>query len=169
MSGIDDRRKTKEEGIMKKILVVAVAMMVVAMAGGAFAAGSATVGMTANVQAKCISDTNGFFNVFNIDPDSPLISLTTGADGISPTVKCTKNSTVTVTCTPALGSTGVLTSGTDPGGDIIYTVTACQTGWLASGFGTPNAIDIGIEIAADAAANSAAGNHTGQIIVTTNY
>ncbi len=155
---------------MKKILVVAAAAMVLmGMAGGAFAAGSANVGVTANVQAKCISDTDGSFNAFNIDPDSAAINKTTAADGTSPTVKCTKNSTITVTCNPAVGSTGVMTMAGDAGGDITYTVTSCSTGWLANGFGSPDPVDVGIQIAAGAAANSAAGNHTGQITVTTNY
>ena len=144
---------------MKKVLgVVVVALMVAGIASGAFAA---SVSVNANVQAKCGAMADGSFTAFNIDPDAGIISKVTSTDGTSPSVKCTKNSTINVTCPP----TGTLTMAGDAGGDITFSVS-CPGTYTASGFGTADDIPVTITFAAGAAQNSAAGVHTGSIVVT---
>lgn len=147
---------------MKKILVVAaVTMVIMGMAGGVFAANE--VAVSATVQNKCGTIVAGSITDFAIDPDAAAITKTSNLNGTSPSVKCTKGSTVSVTC-PA-GTQYLTMLGDTPAGDIPYTVT-CPAPYGASGFGTADNIDVQIDIAAGAAANSAAGAHTGFITVT---
>jgi hypothetical protein len=164
----DKPRGEKEDGMKKFMVIASAAAIVIIMAGAAFAAASPTVGVTANVQNKCVVDANGSFLTFNIDPDSGVINKTTALNGTPPSVKCTKGTAVAITCSPALNATGVLTDG-DATSDIVYTVTGCPSIASAGGFGSADTIDIGIQIAAGAAANSKAGDHTGTITVTTQY
>jgi hypothetical protein len=146
---------------MKKLLLVAivVVMGVMVLAGAAFAA---NVTLSATVSSICGPLSDGDIPDFAIAPTDGVINLSTVADGVSPAVSCTQGSTVTVTC-PAGGV--LIMAGDTPAGDIPYTVT-CPAPYVATGFAATQDIDVGVSFAAGAAANSAAGAHTGSVVVT---
>ncbi len=155
----------KMEAQMKKILVLATAaMMVFVLAGGAFAVNEVSVSATVN--AKCGTVTAGNIADFAIDPDSAvdITRKTSDAGGTQPTVKCTKGTTVTVTCTADNG--GKLIDPLDtPAGDIPFTVS-CPPSYLnAGGFGAPDSIDVSVTVAAGVAAAASATQHTGSVTV----
>ena len=154
---------------MKKILLMtAVAVMVVAMAGGAYAATlPTTVLVTGNVTDKCTTPVNGTIT-FTIDPSlgGPITANTT-ANGTDPSVKCTKNSSHAVSCASATGNLSVGGDGvTDP---IAYSITGCTTPLTGAGFSTVVAIPLGISMNVVAYQDAVAGAHTDTITVTVTY
>lgn len=153
---------------MKKILVVAaVAMMVIVVAGVAFAASEVSV--SATVTEKCGAVGAGSIANFAIDPDNLAITKNTSDLGnTSPKVKCTKGSTVLVTCTADNG--GVLSDGVDIAGDIPFSVSCPGSYGPAAGFGgAGDAIDVSISLLANAAQNASATAHTGSVTVTVGF
>jgi hypothetical protein len=146
---------------MKKLLVTAVVVVmgVMLLSGAAFAA---NVALSATVSSICGPLSDGNIPDFAIAPNDGVINKSTLVDGASPAVSCTKGSTVTVTC-PANGVLAMV--GDTPAGDIPFTVT-CPAPYVATGFSAPDDVDVGVSFAAGAAANSAAGAHTGSIVVT---
>ncbi len=160
---------------MKKYLVVVAAIaMVIAMVGGAWAAGSVAPTVTASgtVARICTSAVNGAIT-FNIDPSgSGALTPTAAGNGTEPTVKCTKNETVNVTCAGAHAS---LTPTGDGTGDAIpYSITTCASGASSgtisgAGFSSAKSIPVGITVAQADYQDAAAGVHQDVITVTVAY
>src|SRR5690349_14204694 len=133
---------------MKKILLgAAAAVIVIAMTGGAFAASVApTVGVTAGVASKCVTNGNGALAITIDSSESGQLNMTP----TQPQVKFTKGDTVGIVASNTEGdSTG--TPGTITGllklaghASIPYTVTF-TSGPTGNGFGA--AADLGINIA----------------------
>ena len=134
---------------MKKLFVMAAtAVIVVAMAGWGFAAGTtATANLTATgtVVAKCGLITPGNFT-FDIDPSSGAANMA----GSNTTIRCTKNDPIAVdacgvgqasgtplgSCTPVAVAGGKLTGFLNGGGSAIGYSLNIFSGFLASGFST---------------------------------
>jgi len=153
-------------------LATAAAIAIVfVMVGGAWAAVGDTP-VTANVLPKCVVTGSGTIAAFDINPDAVGFTVDTETASSSPTVLCTKGTAFTATCNPAKNGTGALIqAGDTPAGDIAYTVSACdpiyQTGTSTSGFNaTLDRVKVGVTFADNAAANSAAGAHSGTITLT---
>lgn len=151
---------------MKKIMVVLAAMMMVmAMVGGAMAA-NGDVAVSATVNSKCTVTTEDSIDFGTIDPDNAILS-----DNAVIKVHCTKGSTIHPTCTSTSTSStagGNLLNGTST---IAYTIDGCaaayQSGVTTSGFSaTGDQVDVTVGVAAGAAADAVAGDHTDTVVVT---
>jgi len=171
-------------------MVAAIAVLVVAMAGGAYAAGSQTesVVVNAKVNGMCSKTVAGLFTTLAIDPSTVADQLF--AAGTDASVQCTKNlTTASITATsangtanlvPCTGSGNFLTNFTMKSGTgktINYSF-ACAAGVTGIGFGTAgdgiHDVSLGTAakvLAADAqAADYDSGNtYTDTVTLTINF
>ena len=166
---------------MKKILLVAVAMIVVAMGGSAYAAilSPADINVNASVLGKCTVDTeNAALDFGDLDPTAGGAAIPAALTGTT-TVKCTRNHPFTVTaksfnggpaadCTGA-GITGVLSDGVL--GTMNYTFK-CTAG-TGNGFGagaaaslTPSAT---IDMTTNANKDAYVGLYSDKVTLTITY
>jgi len=123
--------------------------------------------VTATITDTCGSPTNGTMS-FTIDPSSSgSLTKSTTDSGTSPSVKCTKNASHSMSCSALHGNLSIGNNGTtDP---IAYTITTCGSSVTGNGFSTATSIPIGITIPQVAYQDAQAGNHTDTITVTINY
>lgn len=98
---------------MKKLLSISAAVAIVAMAGTALAAGSASLTVQANIVAACSVSAPTALNFGALDASAPGATAT-GNTTID--VNCTKGTTPTLTAS----ATPTLSNGTD---NIAYTLT----------------------------------------------
>ena len=124
--------------------------------------------VTATILNTCGSAVGGTMS-FNIDPSlaGPFTANTT-ANGTSPSVKCTKNSSHAVACSALHGNLSIGNNGTtDP---IAYTLTGCTTPITGNGFSTATSIPVGVSIAQAAYQNALVSSvHTDTITVMVTY
>jgi len=151
---------------MKKILLMAIAtVLVLSVAGGAFAAGSVapTVGVAGTVNGKCTIATTPGDIAFTIDPD--LAGPFNAVVGTQPVIKCTKNHPYTVACTSL--NTFNLMQGAD---SIPYTFT-CPAGSNGAGFGAGGgiALAIGGQVSAGYADAPVGSGYADTVTITVNY
>jgi spore coat protein U-like protein len=158
---------------MKKYLVVLTAMvMVIAMASGAYAAGSKTdaIPVTLTVATNC-TISGGSIDFGSVDAVTDAAGGT--ATVTAPTINCTKGASVAVTDDDGVNESGVgaprMTNGTDY---IAYTVsyTSSLTG---DGMGAANDIGGDLSLAASFAAGAldtaSAGAYTDTLTITITY
>lgn len=147
---------------MKKvILAAAVAVIVIATAGGAFAAQTTeSVNVSATVQSKCNAVAAGTMT-FDIDPTTS--APVTPSVMTQPQVQCTKNKVIAVTVNSTnnatVDATGAFTSTLTNGGctPIPYTLTYA-TGPSGAGFATGNYVNFNVN-GSIAAANANAADY----------
>ncbi len=153
---------------MKKYMVVLTAIvMVVAMAGGAYAAGTTnvTVNATATVTAACQFGGSPAINFGSFDATAGAVP------GVptQPTLWCTQGYTASVVDNGGengvAGTSWNLHNGTNL---IAYTLTYTKSP-VGAGKGTTNLMTIGGSIAAGAADAVPAGTYTDAVILTINY
>jgi hypothetical protein len=137
-------------------MVAAIAVLVVAMAGGAYAAGSTSTSVTVNakVNGTCGNTVAGSFTTLNIDPTSVVAQTFVASPDA--TVQCTnKLTTASITATsangtanlvPCTGSSSYLTGFVmkDGSGSTINYSFACNASVLGSGFGSGKDVPLGI-------------------------
>lgn len=127
---------------MKKLLVTASAMAIVAMAGTAMAAGSATLNVTATVTGTCTMAGPGTLNFGLLDPTVGGASAAANSSGI--TITCSNGTPYSVVAASANG--GVLKDVTTGANTIAYGLTL-----------PPNGIGTGVAVAYNVAGSIAAG------------
>ncbi len=165
----------------KNLYVVAAAIvMVMAMAGGVFAAAAPTVTVSASVTPVCVSSANGAMSI-TINPSTVGAGgYTFSADGTvtQPQVKCTASGgaaifTITASNAEGTDTTGSLAGALKSAGhaNIPYTLTFTPS-VVGNGFA---GADVGINIngtitqAAAQAAEYAAAGYTEVVTLTFNY
>jgi spore coat protein U-like protein len=160
----------KREEIMKKLLLVAsVAVIVVAITSGAFAAGSttATVGATASVQAACKFTSNGTIDFGTLDQ---LTGGLVNATVVNPALWCTKSFNYTITDDNGVNKSGTTYQLKASGSNdyIPYTFTYTKTG---TGGGKTLLLSPGItaSIAANVYDSVPADSYSDTITLTINY
>ena len=145
--------------------MAAVAVMVIAMTGSAWAVGSIapTVDVTGTVNGKCTIVTNPGNIAFTIDPDTagPFNAVV----GTQPVIKCTKNHPYTVACTST--NTFNLMQGTD---SIPYTF-ACPAGSNGAGFGAAGGITLAVggQVSTGYADAPVGTGYADTVTITVNY
>ena len=150
---------------MKKIILAAAVMMVViAMAGGAFALTiTPQVNVTGTVTGKCTIVTSPGNMAFTIDPSlgGPFNAVV----GTKPVIKCTKSYSYTIVCTST--NTFKLKQGTDL---IPYSFT-CPSGGSGGGFGAAGGITltIGGQVSTGYADAPAGAGYTDIVTITVSY
>lgn len=149
---------------MKKVLITIAAVLMVAMAGGAFADDTSNLTVTASVQDTCTTITDGTPVTIALNP---MVggAVTDGGVASQPTINCTMGSIHAVTCTSA--NAGLLLNG---GNQIAYSINAgsvCGTNITGNG-STPVDLTLGIDIA-DIYQDKPAGDYTDTITITVAY
>lgn len=164
---------------MKRILMGAVViMMVVAMAGGAFAVGSMTAGsvtVQGTVIGKCKTDvTAATLNLGDLDPDSGLASLSPVAGSI--TMFCTKGySGYTISAGSLNGATGDCSAVGGVAGNIKHTVDGTLIPYTftctkPAGAGFASAVDlVPTATIGSIPADATAGLHEDTVTVTVSW
>ncbi len=172
---------------MKKVLVMmaAVALVVIAMAGGAFAATQATqqtVNINAAVKASCGTFSGGPLSL-TIDPATSGEVDSTGTDV---TVQCTKDTPFTVTASSS-GAGGTVSAASPLTGklkaaglnDITYSLYF-TTGFKGAGFGSATASTLITAVGSSSGSTGAvvdvgtaqaaqAGSYSDQVTLTISY
>lgn len=154
---------------MKKVLLMAaVALMVIAMAGGAYAAAplDVSVDVTAVVTQKCVVTSNGLLDI-TIDP--ALAAPTQAFTAIQPSAQCTKTKGVTTASVAATSANGftLVGAGLTP---IPYALTY-NPAVVGNGFGAAADVDfnIGGTVAQAAAYVAEYGSYTDTVTLTLTY
>jgi len=160
----------------KNLLIAAVTMMVVAMAGAAFAANlNPTVGVSASVATKCIVSQAATAIAFGaLDPETTADQSYTAADGADLKIKCTKNKATTL-ISAASANPGGATNFQMIGGAgaflIPYTFnydSANKTG-LGFGTGTDLRLNLGASVAKANFENAEGGAYADTVTFTITY
>lgn len=152
---------------MKKVLAITVAAAIVAMAGAAFASGTATVTVNATVVGTCQVNSAPTLTL-TLDPTSALDASASG--NIS--LWCTKNTAFTVqdpngtstgTYNTSLAGNDVNTTGKSIPMAIIY-----NTGGTGAGKGTAINSSVTASVLNTDFVNATAGSYTKQVVMTIN-
>jgi hypothetical protein len=128
-----------------------------------------TTGVTGNVSSTCTSPVNGSMT-FSIDPSAvgPIIAATTDAGNTAPTVLCTNQSSLGVSCFSSHGYQ--LTKNNDGTTDpIAYSITGCPATITGLGFTTAVPINFGLSLNSSDYQNAQAGAHSDTIMVQVTY
>lgn len=146
---------------MKKILVLALAL-VVASASGAFAAGTATVDVSATVLGTCTVNSNGTLAFNLLDPAAPVNTL---GVAVQPTFTCSNGTPYTITDDNGLyeiGTTYRMASGANR---LVYSFTYTAAG---TGSGAPQNPNIGGQVLAGDIATATPGLYADTVTLTIN-
>lgn len=152
---------------MKTLVAVLVAIGILMMGGIAFAAGTTTVGVSANVLGRCGFNTAGTVAFGDIDPtNAPVVTPTI----TQPTLWCTNGTTYTITDDKGLhesGTTFRMQHDTDATQFIPYTFTYTASG-TGAGKTSPITMNIGASIAAGTYSDAKAGAYADTVTLTIN-
>ena len=141
---------------MKKLIAIAAAAAIVAMAGTAMAAGSADLDVTANITASC-TVSGGTLAFGALDPlTAPVVTQTTN----DVEVTCTNGTGYTLSTTGNKGTAGNLGTLNNGTSTINYTISYTATG---TGTGLPVAVPITGTIAAGTYNTATPGSYTDTI------
>ena len=153
----------------KNLIMAAVAVIVIAMAGGAYAAPplDVTVGVSATVTQKCVVATPGTLDI-TIDPAPAGVQNFTAVQ--QPSAKCTKTKGVTTASVSAVSANGYTLVGVVGLTPIPYTFTYNAT-VVGNGFGAGADVDFNIGGSVTAANANAAesGSYTDTVTLTLTY
>jgi len=174
------KKQQFKEGIMKRYMIVLVAIaIVIAMVGGAYAASiSETVTVTGSVSGTCKAGTDGVMSFSIVDPSASgpiLASVATDA-----TVYCTKNTPFTVTASSAnhvggpasCGGSGITGTLKDASNNLMDYTFTCGTGaGTGQGFGAgkDQTLGLGGSISSTAYATAPASTYGDTITLTISY
>jgi spore coat protein U-like protein len=167
LAGPKSRRQIKEEVMKKSFVVTAAIAIVIAMAGGAYAAGStaSTVNATGTVIDACQFGGSPAIDFGSVDATSGLV---TGVVA-QPSLWCTTSYTAAVTDNG--GQNGV--SGTSwnlkNGANLIGYVLTYTAAPVGAGKGTTNLMTIGATIPSGNLDNAPAGVYTDAVVLTITY
>ncbi len=150
---------------MRRILVAAMVLGMLAMAGSAWAADTATVNVSAVVTGTCQFLTDGSID-FTLDPS---VGGDVNGAVVQPTFWCTKGAAYTITDDDGVNASGTTHQMKHPiEPDVIpYTFTYTATGFGA-GRSTTLTMDIASTVVDGAYADASSGNYLDTVTLTVN-